>query len=68
MKLNDTNFVFKECLSELEKCYREVLELRFIRQMSNEKIARRLNLPVATIESRLWSARNRLCERLESRL
>jgi len=57
----------RECLTQLEEKYREVLVLRFQEDMSYEQIAEVLELPVSTIETRLFRAKKMLREKLERR-
>jgi len=55
----------KECIQSLEEKYREVLILRYQEEMSYEKIAEVLELPVSTIETRIHRAKKMLREKLE---
>jgi RNA polymerase sigma factor (sigma-70 family) len=57
----------RDCLMGLEEKYREVLILRFQEDMSYEQIAEVLELPVSTIETRLFRAKKMLREKLERR-
>jgi RNA polymerase sigma-70 factor, ECF subfamily len=56
-----------ECIQELDEMYREVFILRYQEEMSYEKIAEILELPVSTIETRLFRAKKMLREKLERR-
>lgn len=55
----------REGIQALEEKYREVLILRYQEDMSYEEIARVLDLPVSTIETRIHRAKKMLRERLE---
>lgn len=55
----------KQCIQELDEKYREVLVLRYQEEMSYEKIAEVLEVPVSTIETRIHRAKKMLREKLE---
>ena len=55
----------KQCIQELEEKYREVLILRYQEEMSYEKIAAVLELPVSTIETRIHRGKKMLREKLD---
>jgi RNA polymerase sigma-70 factor, ECF subfamily len=57
----------KDCIQSLDEKYREVLVLRYQEEMSYEKIAEILELPVSTIETRIFRAKKMLREKLERR-
>lgn len=57
----------RECIQELEEKYREALILRYQEEMSYEEIAKVLELPVSTIETRIHRAKKMLREKLETR-
>ena len=57
----------KECIQSLDEKYREVLILRYQEELSYEKIAEVLELPVSTIETRIFRAKKMLREKLERR-
>jgi RNA polymerase sigma-70 factor, ECF subfamily len=57
----------KECIQSLEEKYREVLILRYQEELSYEQIAVALDLPVSTIETRIFRAKKMLREKLEKR-
>ncbi|HTA62101.1 MAG TPA: sigma factor-like helix-turn-helix DNA-binding protein, partial [Bacteroidia bacterium] len=40
--------------------YREIVELFYIEELSNEEIAKRVNLPLSTVKTRLFRARDLL--------
>ena len=54
----------RDCIQELNEKYREVLILRYQEEMSYEKIAEILELPVSTIETRIFRAKKMLREKL----
>ena len=55
----------RESIQELEEKYREVLVLRYQEEMSYEKIAEILELPLSTVETRIFRAKKMLREKLE---
>jgi RNA polymerase sigma-70 factor (ECF subfamily) len=56
----------RRALDGLDKRYRSVLVLLYYQKMSYEQIAAVLDLPVKTVETRLYRARKMLRESLES--
>jgi DNA-directed RNA polymerase specialized sigma24 family protein len=65
MYMNQANEVFKRCMQELDIENRRVLELRYENELSNEKIASIINVPLVEVEWKISSARNLLFEKLE---
>jgi DNA-directed RNA polymerase specialized sigma24 family protein len=65
MYMNTANQVFKQCMQELDIENRRVLELRYENELSNEKIASIINVPLLEVEWLITSARNMLFEKLE---
>jgi len=57
----------RDCIQELDDKYREVLILRYQEDMSYEKIGEILELPVSTIETRIFRAKKMLREKLKRR-
>jgi RNA polymerase sigma-70 factor (ECF subfamily) len=57
----------REALGELDEKYREVLILRLQEDMSYEKIAEILEVPVSTVETRIFRAKAMLRQKLEKR-
>ena len=57
----------REMLNELPEKYREVLVLRIQEEMSYEKIAEILEVPVSTIETRIHRAKQMLRDKLSKR-
>jgi RNA polymerase sigma-70 factor (ECF subfamily) len=55
----------KECIQSLDEKYREVLVLRYQEDMSYEKIAEILELPVSTVETRIFRGKKMLREKLD---
>ena len=47
-------------IEKLKPNYREIVELFYIEELSNEEIAKRVNLPVNTVKTRLFRARDLL--------
>ena len=54
-----------ECLLGLHEKYREVLILRYQEDMSYEKIAEILELPISTVETRIFRAKKMLRHKLQ---
>lgn len=54
-----------ETLNALEEQYKEVLVMRIVNGLSVNEIAKTLNLPYRTVETRIFRARKKLKERLE---
>ncbi|MCY3021700.1 MAG: sigma-70 family RNA polymerase sigma factor [Planctomycetota bacterium] len=55
----------RECILAMDEKYREVLILRYQEEMSYEEIAKVLDLPVSTIETRIHRAKRMLREKLD---
>lgn len=51
-----------EIIDKLKPRYKEIVELFYMEQMSVEEISKRLDLPVATIKTRLFRARELLMQ------
>lgn len=52
----------REIIDKLKPRYREIVELFYMEQMSVDEISKRLDLPVATIKTRLFRARELLMQ------
>ncbi|HEX7414430.1 MAG TPA: sigma-70 family RNA polymerase sigma factor [Bacteroidia bacterium] len=50
----------RSIIEKLKPNYREIVELFYIEELSNEQISKRVNLPVATVKVRLFRARELL--------
>ncbi len=55
----------RECILALEDKYRDVLILRYQEELSYEQIAEILEVPVSTIETRIFRAKKMMREKLE---
>jgi RNA polymerase sigma-70 factor (ECF subfamily) len=66
LEAQDCQVLIRSQLSTLPAKYRIVLVLRHLQEMTYEEIAEILTMPVGTIKTRLFRARNMLKERLES--
>ena len=55
----------RACIQSLEDKYREVLILRYQEELSYEQIAEALEVPVSTVETRIFRAKKMLREKLE---
>jgi RNA polymerase sigma factor (sigma-70 family) len=47
-------------IEKLKPNYREIVEMFYIEELSNEEIAKRVNLPLSTVKTRLFRARDLL--------
>lgn len=66
LDVQDCQNAVREQLSTLPAKYRVVLVLRHLQEMTYEEMAEILTMPVGTIKTHLFRARNLLKERLES--
>jgi RNA polymerase sigma-70 factor, ECF subfamily len=66
LETRDRQKLVREHLSTLPAKYRIVLILRHLQEMTYEEIAEILTLPIGTIKTHLFRARNLLKERLEA--
>lgn len=64
--IHDRQELVREQLSTLPSKYRIVLILRHLQDMTYEEMAEILTMPIGTIKTQLFRARNLLKERLES--
>lgn len=60
----DTRLQVRHALLQLPEAQREVVVLRYFSELRYEQIAAALGIPEKTVKSRLFSARQRLCELL----
>ncbi len=63
---HDRQVLVQEHLSHLPAKYRIVLILRHLQDMTYEEMAETLTMPIGTIKTHLFRARNLLKERLQS--
>ncbi|HEX6110163.1 MAG TPA: sigma-70 family RNA polymerase sigma factor [Ktedonobacteraceae bacterium] len=66
LEAHDRQTMLQEQLSNLPAKYRIVLVLRHLQEMTYEEMAEALTLPIGTIKTHLFRARNLLKERLEA--
>lgn len=66
LEARDRQAVVREHLSNLPAKYRMVLVLRHLQEMTYEEMAEILKMPIGTVKTHLFRARNLLKERLES--
>jgi RNA polymerase sigma-70 factor, ECF subfamily len=66
LEVKDRQHVVREHLSQLPAKYRAVLVLRHLQEMTYEEMAEILTMPIGTIKTHLFRARNLLKERLEA--
>lgn len=52
---------FTACLEKMPEGYRQLIELRFLKEYSYEEIAAELNQPMGTIKTRIHRAREMMC-------
>jgi RNA polymerase sigma-70 factor (ECF subfamily) len=55
----------RRVIRELPEVYREIIELRYSRELSYEKIGKFLNLSMSAVKSRLFNARKRIAKMLK---
>lgn len=60
----DSSASITQLIHEMPEKYRTVLELRFIEEWSTREIARQLNIPEATVSTRIFRGRKLLIDRL----
>ncbi len=65
IEARDRQIIVREHLSNLPAKYRIVLVLRHLQEMTYEEMAEILTMPIGTIKTHLFRARNLLKERLE---
>jgi RNA polymerase sigma-70 factor (ECF subfamily) len=65
LEAHDRQTMIQEQLSNLPAKYRIVLVLRHLQEMTYEEMAEALTMPIGTIKTHLFRARNLLKERLE---
>lgn len=63
---NEKQEAVRRAMNALPADFREILELRVVRQLPYEQIAQVMELPVGTVKSRLARARLQLKKRLEA--
>ncbi|MBV9256856.1 MAG: sigma-70 family RNA polymerase sigma factor, partial [Ktedonobacteraceae bacterium] len=66
MEAHERQVLVREHLSMLPAKYRVVLVLRHLQEMTYEEMAEILTMPIGTIKTHLFRARNLLKERLEA--
>jgi RNA polymerase sigma-70 factor (ECF subfamily) len=66
MEMHARQALVQEQLSRLPAKYRIVLILRHLQEMTYEEMAEILTMPIGTIKTHLFRARNLLKERLEA--
>jgi RNA polymerase sigma-70 factor (ECF subfamily) len=66
LELLDNQEMIQEQLSQLPPKYRVVLVLRHLQDMTYEEMAEVLTMPIGTIKTHLFRARNLLKERLQA--
>ncbi|WP_220204858.1 RNA polymerase sigma factor [Reticulibacter mediterranei] len=66
LEIHDYQNLVREHLSMLPAKYRVVLVLRHLQEMTYEEMAEILTIPIGTIKTHLFRARNLLKERLET--
>ena len=60
----DSSASITQLIREMPEKYRTVLELRFIEERSTREIAQHLNIPEATVSTRIFRGRKLLIDRL----
>ena len=67
VELSEQTSALRECLGELSAEQSEVLVLFYLESMRYEDIARTLGVPVGTVKSRLYAAKQALGKKLRER-
>lgn len=62
---NERVLAVKQCIAKLAGKYREILEMKYSRDMSCKRIAGFLDVPVSTVKSRLFYARKKVIKMLK---
>ena len=62
----DRSEILRQCLTELSREHREIIDLVYYHEKSVEEVARRVGIPEATVKTRLFYARKRLSGLLRS--
>ena len=52
----------ERCMAALPEKYRQMVELRFVKEYSYEEIAAHVGLPIGTVKTQIHRARERLCK------
>lgn len=52
----------ERCMAALPDKYRQMAEMRFVRELSYEEIASQMSLPIGTVKTQIHRARERLCK------
>lgn len=52
----------ERCMAALPEKYRQMAEMRFVRELSYEEIASQMGLPIGTVKTQIFRARERLCK------
>lgn len=52
----------ERCMASLPEKYRQMAEMRFVRELSYEEIALQMGLPIGTVKTQIHRARERLCK------
>lgn len=56
----------EKSMASLPEKYRQMVELRFVKELSYEEIAQRLDIPIGTVKTQIHRARERLCKLITS--
>lgn len=62
MMISQSNSIFDSMIESLPQKYRKMIILRFFREYSYEEIAEELSMPIGTVKTRIYRARERLLE------
>lgn len=52
----------ERCMASLPDKYRQMAEMRFVKELSYEEIAQQMGLPIGTVKTQIFRARERLCK------
>ena len=62
----DRSEILRQCLTELSREHREIIDLVYYHEKSVEEVARLVGIPEATVKTRMFYARKRLSGLLRS--
>ena len=60
--IKDRNSIVQKCLTQLSSAHREVIDLVYYHEKSVDECAQILDIPPATVKTRMFYARKKLAE------
>jgi RNA polymerase sigma-70 factor (ECF subfamily) len=61
----DRSAILRQCLTELSREHREIIDLVYYHEKSVEEVARLIGIPEATVKTRMFYARNKMADLLK---